>query len=162
MVLTVFTPTYNRRERLKKVYESLCCQTCKDFIWLIVDDGSTDDTSQLIKQWIFENRLKINYIYEENRGKAFAHNTAVQACETEAFTCLDSDDYLVEDAVERILIKWNLIVSQERIAGMISPRRMNSTNLYSNQIPEFGTIQDLYDRHGFHGETLIVFKTKIL
>lgn len=162
MLLTIFTPTYNRRERLKTAYDSLCRQTMKDFIWLIVDDGSTDGTYLEVEQWIKENKLSIQFIREENHGKAYAHNTGVFACETEAFTCLDSDDFLLENAVESILSIWDEKCSQENIAGMVSPKCMKDSEPFSDQIPQYGTLQELYDCYGFKGETLLVFKTRVL
>lgn len=162
MILSVFTPTYNRSKCLKRSYESLCNQTYKDFIWIIVDDGSSDDTELIVKSWINDKVIQIVYIKEDNHGKAYAHNMGVKACKTEAFVCLDSDDYLVNDAIERIVEKWELISERNDVAGIISPRLMNGTTLFSARVPEYGTIQDLYDKYGFRGETLIVFKTNIL
>ena len=100
MRLTVFTPTYNRRELLTRAYKSLTKQTIKDFEWLIVDDGSTDHTDDEVKKWIDDGIIHIRYHYRENGGKMRAHNTGVGLADTELFLCLDSDDYLVENAVE--------------------------------------------------------------
>ena len=66
--LTIFTPAYNRAHTIGRTYESLCRQTCKDFEWLIVDDGSTDNTRQLVEEWIAENKIPIRYIFQENQG----------------------------------------------------------------------------------------------
>ena len=103
MKLTIFTPTYNRKELLKRAYDSLRAQTCKDFCWLIVDDGSTDDTASAVEEWTKEGIIPIEYLYFENGGKMRAHNRGVENCRTEWFLCLDSDDRLVPDAVEEIL-----------------------------------------------------------
>ena len=82
--LTVFTPAYNRAHTLPRTYESLCQQDCKDFIWLIVDDGSTDETADLVKGWQKEkNGFEIQYIYKENGGMHTAHNTAYENIHTE-------------------------------------------------------------------------------
>lgn len=83
--LTVFTPTYNRRELLKRVYDSLLNQTVKDFVWLIVDDGSTDDTRSLVMEWIDSAKITIRYEYCENGGKMRAHNRGVRLCDTQLF-----------------------------------------------------------------------------
>ena len=64
--LTIFTPTYNRAHTLVRTYQSLCHQTCKDFEWLIIDDGSIDNTSDIVKIWITEADFKIKYIYQKN------------------------------------------------------------------------------------------------
>lgn len=105
--LTVFTPTYNRKELLKRVYDSLLNQTVKDFVWLIVDDGSTDDTRSQVMEWINSAKITIRYEYCENGGKMRAHNRGVRLCDTQLFVCLDSDDYFVPDAVESLLEAWD-------------------------------------------------------
>ena len=107
-ILTVFTPAYNRASVLKRTYESLKRQTCKNFIWLIIDDGSTDQTRNLAEKWRDEEKsFPIQYIYKENGGMHTAHNTAYQNIHTELNTCIDSDDSMPEDAVEKIINKWN-------------------------------------------------------
>ena len=104
--LTIFTPAYNRAHTIGRTYESLCRQTCKDFEWLIVDDGSSDNTRALVEGWIKENRIPIRYIYQQNQGMHGAHNTAYRNIETELNTCIDSDDYMPDDAVEKIITFW--------------------------------------------------------
>ena len=89
--LTIFTPTYNRAYILPKLYDSLCEQTCQDFDWLIVDDGSTDHTKELVGDWIKEKKISIRYVCQENGGKMRAYNKAVSLTETELFVCIDSD-----------------------------------------------------------------------
>ena len=104
--LTVFTPTYNRAHTLGRTYESLLRQTCKDFEWLVVDDGSTDNTRQLVKEWIDENKIPIRYIYKENGGLYTGYNTAYANIDTELNVCIDSDDFMPDDAVELIVGHW--------------------------------------------------------
>ena len=74
--LTVFTPAYNRAHTIGRTYESLCRQTSKDFEWLVVDDGSKDNTRELVENWIKEGKIDIRYVYQENQGMHGAHNTA--------------------------------------------------------------------------------------
>lgn len=93
-MLTIFTPTFNRAELLKRVYDSLLRQREKNFSWLIVDDGSTDNTKEVVEEWLREGRINIQYEYQENGGKMRAHNQGVNLCNTELFLCLDSDDFL--------------------------------------------------------------------
>lgn len=81
--LTVFTPAYNRAYTLHKCYESLKMQTNKDFVWLIIDDGSTDNTRELVESWINENIVHITYHYQKNQGMHGAHNTAYELIDTE-------------------------------------------------------------------------------
>ena len=105
--LTIFTPTYNRAHTLHLGYEALKKQTCKDFVWLIVDDGSTDNTRELVQGWMnHEKGFKIRYVYQENQGMHGAHNTAYRLIDTELNTCIDSDDYMPDDAVEKIVTFW--------------------------------------------------------
>ena len=103
-LLTIFTPTYNRAHTIKRTYDSLLRQDCKDFVWMVVDDGSIDNTAELIKQWQKnDNGFEIIYIYKENGGMHTAHNTAYENINTELNTCIDSDDMLAEGAVKHII-----------------------------------------------------------
>lgn len=105
-LITVFTPAYNRAHTLVRTYESLCRQTCKNFEWLIVDDGSSDNTKELVGTWLNENRLTLRYIYKENGGLYTGYNTAYANIDTELCVCVDSDDYMPDDAVEKIVKRW--------------------------------------------------------
>ena len=104
ILLTVFTPAYNRAHTLPRTYQSLLNQDCKEFIWLIVDDGSTDETAELVRSWqTRDNGFEIQYVYKENGGMHTAHNTAYENIQTELNVCIDSDDCLAEGAVKKIL-----------------------------------------------------------
>ncbi len=105
-LLTVFTPAYNRAHTIGRTYESLCRQTSQNFCWLVIDDGSSDNTRELVQAWIQENRIPITYIYQENQGMHGAHNTAYDNIHTELNTCIDSDDYMPDNAVELIENFW--------------------------------------------------------
>ena len=116
--LTVFTPTYNRAHTIWRTYESLCRQTFKDFCWLIIDDGSTDNTSQLVASWMgllqastdftgqCDAGFNIRYIWKENGGLHTGYNTAYANIDTELCVCIDSDDWMPDDAVEKIVRCW--------------------------------------------------------
>ncbi len=121
--LTVFTPSYNRAHTIWRTYESLCRQTSKDFEWLVVDDGSTDDTRSLVASWLMSDHVKgnvtdtvfegqcqsgfnIRYIWKENGGLHTGYNTAYANIDTELSVCIDSDDWMPDDAVEKILRCW--------------------------------------------------------
>lgn len=89
--LTIFTPTYNRKNTLILGYEALCRQTKKEFIWLIIDDGSTDGTSELVHGWMLaDNGFEIQYVYKENGGLHTGYNKAIELIETELCVCIDS------------------------------------------------------------------------
>lgn len=163
--LTVFTPAYNRAGELKKAYESLLHQTEKDFVWLIVDDGSTDDTADVIRGFQEDGLVDIKYIRRENGGKMRAHNTGVTNCDTELFICLDSDDHLSDDAVDVILKTWADAGSDPHLAGIIAYKGESADKvIYGNEFPTgIGRIsfRELYQK-GFKGETTLVFKTSLL
>lgn len=116
MLFTVFTPTYNRAHRLHRVYESLIAQTIRDFEWLIVDDGSTDGTAELVKHWQKNSSLdfEIRYHWQENQHKKVAHNYAVLHSRSELFIVADSDDRFPDDALEIFAHHWFLIPKQQR------------------------------------------------
>lgn len=116
--LTVFTPTFNRRELLTRCYESMCRQTNKDFVWMIVDDGSTDDTKKFADEWKKNSDLEIIYIYKDNGGLHTAYNVAIENIDTELCVCIDSDDFMPDNAVELILNFWDKYGSDE-YAGIV-------------------------------------------
>src|SRR6266571_625464 len=108
-VFTVFTPTYNRGRFLPRVYESLKAQTFQDFEWLLIDDGSTDDTKALVTRWMGEASFRIRYFRQDNAGKHVATNQAVRLAEGLLLATMDSDDWYVPSALERVLHHWNAI-----------------------------------------------------
>ena len=116
--LTVFTPTYNRAHLIGRVYDSLCKQTCQDFEWLVIDDGSTDNTREVIARYIAEQRIAIRYIWKENGGLYTGYNTAYANITSPLNVCIDSDDFMPENAVELILQTWNER-GGEQYAGII-------------------------------------------
>jgi glycosyltransferase involved in cell wall biosynthesis len=111
---TVFTPTYNRVGTLPRVYESLRAQTFRDFEWLIVDDGSTDNTRQLVEQWQSKNEFPIRYIVQLNQGKPVACNRATQEAQGELLLTLDSDDACLPHAMERLKYYWDTIPADQK------------------------------------------------
>ncbi|MBI4799076.1 MAG: glycosyltransferase family 2 protein [Desulfarculus sp.] len=113
-VFTVFTPAYNRAHTLPRVYQSLAAQTFRDFEWLIVDDGSTDGTAELVAAWRGEAAFPIRYLRQENQGKHVAFNRGVELARGELFLTLDSDDACLPQALERLLFHWRDIPAGER------------------------------------------------
>lgn len=125
MIFTIFTPTYNRAYLLSKLYESLKSQSFKDFEWLIVDDGSTDGTRDMVDGWTNEGLLNIRYYYQENGGKHRAINKGVPLASGEWFFIVDSDDYLPDNSLE-IANKWmKSVENNESFAGVSGMRRIN-------------------------------------
>lgn len=162
--LTIFTPTYNRAYILPKLYESLCVQTCQDFEWLIVDDGSTDNTQKLVEEWIKEGRLSVRYVYQENGGKMRSFNKAVSLSESELFVCVDSDDQLIsEHVIEDSLAYWDKYkndVSDKPIVGMLSVRKVHGRKWDFSRVPHLGSIYNLVN--SISAETTIFLLTKVL
>lgn len=166
-LLTIFTPTYNRSYVLKNLYNSLLNQNNYNFIWLIVDDGSTDDTRLLVENWIKEDLINIRYIYQLNQGKHIAHNTGISNCNTELFFCVDSDDYLLNNAVESILEEYKNIKNLKNISGILTIRinRLTKLPIGKTYLPnniKYASLGDLYEKYKFKGDTSLVFKTSIL
>ncbi len=160
--LTIFTPTYNRKKELSKLYDSLQKQSDTRFKWLIVDDGSKDGTEDIIKEFKKDSRFDIIYTYQKNSGKYIAHNKGAELCDTEYFICIDSDDVLEENAVETIYHYMSKM--QEKSIGIIFPRKSkeNMKNDGWNEIKRFIDIIDLKYIYKIKGETSILIKTKYL
>ena len=165
ILLTVFTPAFNRAHTLRRTYESLKSQDCKDFIWLVVDDGSTDNTGELVNEWInTEREFEIRYVYKENGGMHSAHNTAYQNIDTELNVCIDSDDEMSEGGVRKILQKWGEIRGQY-YAGIIAlDRDMNTGKVIGKGFPEElkETTVSGYYAAGGSGDKKLIYRTDII
>lgn len=162
--LTIFTPAYNRAHTLPRTYESMCRQSCKAFIWLIVDDGSTDGTAALVKEWMQrDNGFEIRYIHKENGGMHTAHNTAYAHIDTELNTCIDSDDMLAPGAVEKILCKWEE-VKDRGYAGIIGLDADFEGRVIGKGFPvglEETTVIGYYNAGG-SGDKKMVYRTDVI
>jgi glycosyltransferase involved in cell wall biosynthesis len=112
---TVFTPTYNRAHTLHRVFDSLCAQTFRDFEWLVVDDGSTDNTPELVGEWMKITRFPIRYFRQQNSGRHIADNLTIKEARGEILAGIDSDDALMPNALERIWHLWHEIPVPERV-----------------------------------------------
>lgn len=118
-LITVFTPTYNRAHIIYLCYESLKKQTVQNFIWMVIDDGSTDNTGELIETWKEEkNPFEIIYVKKENGGLHTGYNTAIEHMTTELSVCIDSDDYMPENAIEIITEIWKKNRNKD-LAGLV-------------------------------------------
>ena len=162
--LTIFTPAYNRAHTIGRTYESLCRQTCKDFEWLVIDDGSTDNTRQLVEGWIAENRIPIRYIYQENQGMHGAHNTAYRNIQTELNTCIDSDDWMPDDAVEKIVSFWKEHGS-EQYAGIVGLDATEDGKVIGAKFPDdlsVTTLRGYYEERGGSGDKKLVYRTDVI
>ena len=161
--VTVFTPTYNRAYILGDLYHSLQRQTCMDFEWLIVDDGSADDTKALVASWQGEeNPFPIRYVYQENGGKCRAINRGLKEANGRLFFTVDSDDYLTDDAIEKV-IRWEGELPEDgHFCGYVGNRGITPTQTPNRLFPGGyldGTALDRYDQ--VDGERAFVFYTEI-
>ena len=161
--VTVFTPTYNRAYILGDLYHSLQRQTCMDFEWLIVDDGSADDTKALVASWQAEgNPFPIRYVYQENGGKCRAINRGLKEADGRLFFTVDSDDYLTDDAIEKV-IRWDGELPKDgHFCGYVGNRGTTPTQTPNRLFPGGyldGTALDRYDQ--VDGERAFVFYTEI-
>lgn len=171
-MITVFTPTYNRAYILPKLYESLCNQTCKNFEWLIVDDGSTDDTAIVLENWKNENKIFMNVICRENGGKSTAINLGVQNAKGNLFFIVDSDDFLTDNAIEIISCAEKIRVENSfggeifSIAGYCYRRRNYRTNTVISSseypVPDVASSLELAFKYKMSGDKAEVFYTDVL
>lgn len=163
--LTVFTPAYNRAHTISRTYESLCRQTSSDFKWIVVDDGSIDNTSSLVAGWIEEDRIPIEYYYKNNGGMHTAHNIAYEHIDTELAVCIDSDDYMPEDAVELILKRWAKYGRDSKYAGIVGLDRYEDGRVVGCPFPKGlseSRVQDFWSIYGVYGDKKYVLKTDVI
>lgn len=161
--LTIFTPSYNRAAFLPKACDALRRQSCKDFVWLIIDDGSSDGTEQLVSE--LQNRdngFAIRYVYKENGGLHTGYNEAIARADTELCMCIDSDDYIAEDAVSFILQTWER-VKRPDCAGIVG-QVMGLDGVKHGAVEPFNSYVNLnqYDaKNKWSGDRKLVVRTDL-
>lgn len=161
MLFTVFTPTYNRAYSLRRLYESLKRQSFRDFEWLIVDDGSSDNTSEIIEEFIKERFLAINYIYQANGGKHRAINKGALHAKGELFFIVDSDDYLPVASLQIISDYYAQVRGDSCFAGVCGLK------CYEDGEPTGGYMSDEFSdwrpqNRIYRGDMAEVFKSDII
>lgn len=157
---TVFTPAYNRAKSLRLLYESLRSQQNRDFEWLIIDDGSTDDTASVTAEFS-SDLFPIRYIYKENGGKHTAYNLALEYAQGEYFFCVDSDDYVAEGAMEQLS---RFADGQPKNRGIAAYKVYPGGDLIGSGFPDGvkeSTAFDLYERYGCKGDFAFIYPTEI-
>lgn len=163
--ITVFTPAYNRADLLKRCYESMCRQTNKNFIWMVIDDGSTDNTKEVVDLWMLNNNgFEIQYYYKENGGLHTAYNEAIEHIDTELCVCIDSDDYMPDNAVEIILDFWKKNGSNE-YAGIVGLDYTIDNHVIGDLLPDkksINLIDLLIGKYHIHnGDRTNVVRTEL-
>ncbi len=164
-MLTVLTPAYNRAYIMHNAYESLKRQSCFDFEWIIVDDGSSDNTEELCQKWIAEeNEFSIKYYKQQNGGKHRAVNFGVSVSNGEYILILDSDDYLTDNAVERIMYWLGTIKDKADIAGVVGLRGHEDGTALGNALPsEYLDITSLQrKKYGLMSDKAEVYSKEIM
>lgn len=164
-MITVFTPAYNRANLLPRLYESLKQQTFKDFEWVLVDDGSTDNTRETVQNFIDENVIVIRYFIQPNAGKHVAVNRGVKEADRELFFIVDSDDYLIPGTLQFIADKAKAILTNPDFAG-ISGRKGYAENeavgsLNFSEVIEADTL-DFRFKYKIEGDMAEIYKTEVL
>lgn len=161
--ITVFTPAYNREDLLPRLYKSLLDQNRKDLVWLIVDDGSIDNTQALVNGWISEGKLEVRYFYKENGGLHTAYNLGIDKADTELFLCIDSDDYLPKNAIDKILKLWDE-KGGPKYAGIVGLDYTLQNRPIGDRLPDQESIHFLDIKMNYRGigDTKLVHRTSLL
>lgn len=167
MKFTVFTPTYNRAHTLHRVYESLLEQTERDFEWLVIDDGSSDGTRELMLRFMqCQSLFPIRYLsLPENSGKHIAHNWATKEACGDLFLVADSDDWIVRNALERMGYHWSRLLSTSDYCGVCGLCADVNGNVIGTRYSKFETHSTLSERkfkYGMKGEHWGCMRTDIV
>ena len=164
---TVFTPTYNRAHTLQRVFDSLQAQTFRDFEWLVVDDGSTDDTESLVGQWAAQADFPVRFFRQNHRHKKAAFNRGVREAQGQLFLTLDSDDRMPADALATLRDAWLAIPAESRdgyasVTGLcVRPDGSIVGDRYPQDVMDSTPI-DMYFCHSVRGEKFGFTRTDLL
>lgn len=162
MKLTIFTPTFNRGNLLYRIYDSLKTQAIYNFEWLIIDDGSTDNTEEIVQKFLLNKTFPVRYYKKENGGKHTAHNFAVSVAKGEYFMCLDSDDRLSENAMTDLMDCIELCDKNEGIIAYKVDEEGNLlSDIYPKDLIKTNTIE-LTLRFHCSGEFTLLYPTDVL
>lgn len=165
--VSVVTSTYQRADTLPRLYESLRAQTYRDFEWVLVDDGSDDGTEELVRGWMASSPFPIVYHWQENAGMGIGRNRAIERAGGEYCSLIDSDDWYLPHALERMVATWE---------GIPAERRQDFANVEGLRVDGAGTLvldrfpEDVYDcnyfelraRHGIRGDTVGMYRREVL
>lgn len=165
-LFTVFTPTYNRAQLLVRLYRSLCDQIPEDFEWLIVDDGSEDDTQALLASMRQEAAFPIRYYFQPNGGRHRATNAGAEKARGELFVSIDSDDYFLPGALAAFRDRWQSLAPEEReaVAGLVALCERTDGTLIGHAFPEDGMRMDYISQRAVYkvrGDKQIAYRTDV-
>lgn len=163
--ISVFVPTYNRAHLLGRVFESLKAQSFKDFEWLIVDDGSSDNTAELVEAWQQSAPFVIQYLHKANGGKHTAINPGVDMARGEFMVILDSDDWLAPNALQRMLELWNAIPNKTNYSGVVGLCAHPDGRVIGDRFPQDtfdSNAVDLTHRHHIHGDKISLSRIDVM
>ena len=166
MFFTVYTPTYNRAHLLHRVYDSLMAQDERDFEWLIIDDGSSDNTATIVEDWAAKAPFPVRYVRQANQGKHIATNRAVELAAGEMFVIVDSDDWLADGALSILREAWRAIPDELKprvanIAGLfLDPSEKPVTRLFPADEFDCSSV-DMEFRFGITGEIAMATRTEV-
>ena len=165
-MITIFTPAYNRKKELSVLYNSLLLQDYNNFEWVIVDDGSVDDTENLILDLKNENKINIVYFKQENRGKSKAVNQGIKLAKGDLFLCIDSDDYFLPNVLSMINREYENIKNDDSIAGLgFLHYKVNTEEVIGTKFPNENMVDtyfNIYNLYKVKGDKQLMFKTKIM
>lgn len=165
MLVTIATPAYNRAALLPRLYRSLCEQTCSDFEWLVVDDGSDDDTPQVMESIIGESRIAVRYIRKPNGGKHTAVNLSAREARGELLFIADSDDWLPETAIADVIYAYSAIIDDEAFCGVCGLDEYADGRVVGSGLPQDvidASPQNIREKWGVTGDLKEVFRTEVL
>jgi glycosyltransferase involved in cell wall biosynthesis len=165
--VSVFVPTYNRAHLLGRVFESLKAQSFKNFEWIIVDDGSRDNTSELVTDWQRTAPFTIQYQRKANGGKHTTINRGVELARGEFMVILDSDDWLAPNALERMLELWQAIptTEQAQLSGVVGLCAHPDGQVIGDRFPQDpfdSNAVDLTHTHQIHGDKISLSRTNVM
>lgn len=165
-MITIFTPAYNRKKELSVLYNSLLLQDYNNFEWVIVDDGSVDDTENLILDLKNENKINIVYFKQENKGKSKAVNQGIKLAKGDLFLCIDSDDYFLPNVLSMINKEYENIKNDDSIAGLgFLHYKVNTEEVIGTKFPNENMVDtyfNIYNLYKVKGDKQLIFKTKIM
>ena len=163
--LTIFTPVYNREILIYRLYESLLKMKYKNFEWVIVDDGSTDNTAAVIQKMMKENKIEIKYYYKKNGGKHTAYNLGIDKAQGELFVIVDSDDVVLENGFFEILQIWENLQKKNQLLGISGIDYDSNLNVIGDKYPisplECSHLK-MREVYNVHGDKTEIFRTDLL